>query len=393
MNSTSKSPATPRSPFFGRGAVFAIFLAVAAVVLVVKLLFFSSPDRSVDLPVALAQEKLGQEAALLPRSIEEPNTLAFGGALQGVEDFVAFAQTSSYWNVMRDVQRGSLEGYEKAPFAPSYAALLKSPKHYRLAGKPLKVRGIMNTWAANKAEKNDAGAEDFFRSWILDGDEGVIVDSLVRPPVNEEGLGRAAVEVSGIFYQVIRYETNVTIKDLFADAGTSLKRANYPRATEQFRDLLEQEPNPILIARYMRSVQPALWDAYSKSADEARAVVQRLVALGDQGAERIMEKVPDQHVVRPAPLFLAKSIRAIDGYESRSSLDRFFGTTGGALTLLAGLGLLVGLFFYFFMKMQKTQDDKLKREREEFWRQVRRNVKGVSPPGDRFRGGPEEPSV
>lgn len=384
----SRTTTVSRSPFPGRGKVFGYALALAAVALAVKFFFFPSNDRNVDLASPRSAQASGQkQAEFFPRSEKGENLLLFGGALQKVEDFVPFAETPDFWTVMRDLRAGETKGFENAPLLDSYDALLKNPRHYRFAGQPMRIRGIMSVWAAYKAQPNAAGLEDYFQSWVLNGDEGFVLISGEAPPLGEDDLRRTPVEATGIFYQITRYETDRTTRDLFLTGLAQLKRGRYQFAMLEFQELLGQDPHPALIARYLRMAESSLWDGFVKEGDEYRGVFSRLTELGNQGAAQAREAIPDQNVKKDAPLFLVKSFRVLGSNEQGSALDNFFATGFGIATLFAGLMILVGLFFYFFLRMQRTQDDRLKREREEFWREVRRNVKGVTPPGDRFGGG------
>jgi len=383
--SSSGEPPQPRRPAPGtRGVILGVFGILVVLILAAKFLFFSSSEKTVDfLPSTEALEEAKVQQLPLDRTAE--NRLLFGGALQKVQDFEPIVQDAAYWTVFRDVKQSDPKAYENAPFSPGYTALIANPEHYRFLGQPMRIRGIMNQWTAYPAGENAAGVQDVYRSWIFDTENGYVLDGWERPPVEEAGLQRAVVETTGLFYQIARYQTGVPMSGSLRGAGLLLKRGSYENALKKIQELLEQDPKPALVAKFTREVgevDGSVWDEFKSKGPEYAAVFKRLEGLAEKGlAEVYNADVPEQYLYRNAPFFIAKSIRVLE--REQGGFEKFMDTKQGMILGVGFICLLVVGFIFFFLRLQQSSERKFRRRQDDFWREVRRNLKGVDRGGEK----------
>ncbi len=374
-----------RSPS-GRIAIWLGFLALAALLIWFK----SNSSKTVDNNSNSSERAGGGGFArpeLLPREESEENALAFGGSLAKVQDFVDLQQNEDFWAVLRDVKNADAAAYS-TPYAVEYSQLLKNPRHYRLLAKPVRVLGTLVHWWAYPAPENSTGTKDLFRILLHDGEKGYMLDTWERPPFESSDFKRELVEAVGIFYQIYRYEGQDTLDDLFRSLYSSLRKGQLSLALTQLQGILDQDPNPLIVATWTKRFEPTLWESFRAEGPDYAGALRRFDSIAAQGLTAPTEGVElKQYVKIDAPFLIAKSVRRYNDGSASSALDQFMNSSLGTVALLGIMALMVGGFFLFFLRMQRAQEEKHKKNREEFWRDVRRNIKGVTPPGDRLGGG------
>lgn len=146
---------------------------------------------------------------LSPEALEERRTklaTLFEGALNDTRNGDDFKETEGYRRLLQ-----VLMGYApddvtaRATRDLDHAAFLAEPDAYR--GEFVRVRGVMSHMFTEKLQQPIFGLQDVYRGFLAeaDGSTGVFFDLPTPPPGFD--MRRGAIDIEGIFYRTVRYET------------------------------------------------------------------------------------------------------------------------------------------------------------------------------------------
>jgi hypothetical protein len=179
-----------------------------------------------------------------PVVVAGPLDTLFEGALVGARDGEDFNETPGYRKLLESLAvHGEEELIQKARTELDHADAVASPDRWR--GAIVHVRGLVVWMKAYKLATPIGSHEDVFRAIVAetDGSEGVVVDFLQQPPKLE--LGRDVVDVEGVFFRTVQYESEARDKTQAAGEVVDPESVKNAMATA-----------PYLIARAPRRLDP-----------------------------------------------------------------------------------------------------------------------------------------
>jgi hypothetical protein len=171
--------------------------------------------------LAATEPAASQPAASQPRALETPASrpavtpeqrsrwgTMFEGALLDSDNGKDFRETEGYYKLLTILQ--SYTGPEVTSRTTRFldwTGSMADPNAWR--GEFVRRRGVFAGSRAIRLDRPVQGIVDIWRCTITDGDatDGVIFD-LLEPPPSGIDEGRSAVEVEGIFYRTVHYETS-----------------------------------------------------------------------------------------------------------------------------------------------------------------------------------------
>jgi hypothetical protein len=196
-----------RTPEFGR------FLWLVGVLCFVGVFgFLSSRDSEPETAGVSQAAAKAPPAAQLQRPAETAAerslriSTAFEGALNDTQNGGDFEETQGFRTLLRSIANHRAEEiHERATETLDYAAAMRDPDAYR--GRFVRARGLMAGMHTEKLTTPMLGITDVYRGFLTDaeGEQGVAFDLTTPPPAYE--MRREAVDIEGVFYRTVRYET------------------------------------------------------------------------------------------------------------------------------------------------------------------------------------------
>lgn len=159
-----------------------------------------------NVPVQLTPEQIAER----DRKLEErrrANSVLFEGALSDSQNGTDFAETAGYLRLLDIVT-----AYTADEVAAKITGLMKpedvkqEPDLYR--GEFVRVRGVVAGLMTVKLDVASASHTEVFRGVVTqpDGESGAVAFDLVSPPPKFD-LQRTVVDVEGVLYRTVRYQT------------------------------------------------------------------------------------------------------------------------------------------------------------------------------------------
>ncbi len=207
----SSAPPFARDPALFRLVFFAILLVL---VVGFALLYANRTQQEVSSTAAVERARQNLPASELSPDTPEAQAVAnreriatlFEGALSDTSNGMDFAQTAGYRRLIGIIRKSSAEEFATRPKGIlDYEKALRDPDAFR--GEYVRARGLVVKLEAQKLWTPIDDLEDIYRGFLCDADgsEGIVFDVPERPgdvPVRSD-----AVDVEGIFYRTVRYET------------------------------------------------------------------------------------------------------------------------------------------------------------------------------------------
>jgi hypothetical protein len=170
-----------------------------------------------------------EQAAAVDAKAVEKRKLAeslFGPELFVVKDREDFAEEPQWRKVVEVMSKqdpAAVTDRLELSLNNHYDEVLKDPDRFR--GRFVRMRGIVaNNFGAKKLSAPISGERDVYRGWIKDPDEEalpVVFDVLEHPPFFRKMYD--AVDVDGVFYRLVRYET----RDVTDERGRVIRKGKW----------------------------------------------------------------------------------------------------------------------------------------------------------------------
>jgi len=201
--------AKPEQPQYMRRISIGGVAVIGLATVVMFALRAADRSRGPSPPTPVSQERVADATERLAALADERRpTLPtlFEGSLVDAKNGDDFRETFGMRHLLFQMEKMSPEDVsKKTEMFDDYAGAIAQPDAFR--GRWFRVQGLVGQLTAERLDSVFWGETDVYRGFLgqTDGSDGVVFDMLTPPP--QFDLMRDVVEVDGLFYRTVRYET------------------------------------------------------------------------------------------------------------------------------------------------------------------------------------------